>query len=176
LEGEFVLDEAIQILERTPATVRGLLDDLPPEWLDYQEDPEAWSPRTVLIHLIHNERTNWIPRARVILSDQERREFAPFRQLPQEGVPSDRPIGDLLSEFDRLRSERLRELHGLGLKTADFDRQGIHPTLGTVTLRQLLATWVAHDLNHLHQIAKTLAKRYQETVGPWRKNLGILNI
>lgn len=173
---EFTLDQAIQVLERTPATLGSLLAGLPGAWLSYQEDPEAWSPMTVIVHFIHNERTNWMPRARVILSDAEPREFPPFRQLPETGVPTERSIEDLLQEFAELRRESLAELHRLDLSPAHFERQARHPALGTVTLRQLLATWVVHDLNHLHQIAKTLSKRYRQAVGPWRQNLAILDI
>ena len=175
-EGEFDLREAVQVLEQTPGSVRELLSNLPPPWLSYQEDPNAWSPRTVLIHFIHNERANWIPRARVILSDDDPRQFPPFRQLPENGMQEGRSIGELLKEFARLRDENLAELRGFNLTVSDFDRQALHPVLGRVSLRQLIATWVVHDLNHIHQIAKTLAKRYRDEVGPWRQNLAILDI
>ena len=175
-ENKFELDEAVQVLERTPATLRGLLEDLSPAWLNYREDPEAWSPHTVLIHFIHNERTNWVPRARIILSAAEHREFPPFRQLPENAMQDKRSGGNLLKEFSRLRDESVAELRNFDLKASDFERQALHPVLGTVTLRQLLTAWVAHDLNHVHQIAKTLAKRYREAVGPWRQNLPILDL
>ena len=173
---EFDLDEAIQVLKGTPATVRSLLENLSAKWLNFQEDSQAWSPLTVLVHFVHNERTNWMPRARVILSQQDRREFPPFRQLPENGPPTEESTGRLLTEFAQLREANLAELRKFDLRMDDFEREGVHPVLGTVTLRQLLATWVAHDLNHLHQIAKTLAKRYREAVGPWRPNLPILDL
>ena len=176
ISGEFDLSEAMQILERTPATIEVLLGDLSPAWLNFQEDSEAWSPFVVLIHFIHNERANWIPRARAILSEDDHREFPPFRQLPENGLQIKRPARELLAEFAQLRQESLAALRKFDLKAGDFDRKARHPVLGTVTLRQLLATWVVHDLNHIHQIAKTLAKRYRETVGPWRQNLAILDI
>jgi len=176
VDGEFNLNEALQILERTPATLGALLGDLSPAWLSFQEDPEAWNPFVLLIHFIHNERANWIPRVRVILSEGDHREFPPFRQLPENGLRIEKPTGELLAEFAQLRQESLVTLRGLDLKLRDFDRQARHPVLGTVSLRQLLATWVVHDLNHIHQIAKTLAKRYREAVGPWRRNLAILDI
>ena len=175
-EDQFDLGEAVQVLERTPAAVGGLLSDLSPKWLRFQEDPEAWSPLVVLIHFIHNERVNWIPRARVILSEANPRQFPPFQQLPENARQVERSIGELLTEFTRLRDESLAILRKFDLKPGDFDRPGLHPALGTVTLGQLLATWVVHDLNHIHQIAKTLAKRYRDAVGPWRQNLAILDI
>jgi hypothetical protein len=172
----FELPEAVRLLEATPASLRALLEGLPEGWLHFQEDPEAWSPRTVLVHFIHNERTNWMPRARVILSDEEVRKFPSFQQLPMEGEFEDKTIGQLLAQFADLRAQNLAALRELQLRPADYDREGEHPVLGTVNLRQLLATWVVHDLNHLHQIAKTLAKRYGESVGPWRPNLAILGL
>ena len=175
-EETFDLLEAMQVLEGTPAMVAELLKDLSPHWLAFQEDPDAWSPRTVVTHFIHNERTNWIPRARVILSDGGPHQFPPFRQLPEDSQEEGRSLGNLLNEFARLREQNLATLRGFDLQPIDLDREGIHPALGTVNLRQLLATWVVHDLNQTHQIAKTLAKRYREEVGPWRKNLAILDI
>ena len=172
----FNLTEAIRLLEATPATLRALLEGLPEGWLHFREDPEAWSPHTVLVHFIHNERTNWMTRARVILSDEEVRKFPSFQQLPLEGEFENQSAAQLLAQFGDLRAQNLAALRGLKLKPADYDRDGEHPVLGTVNLRQLLATWVVHDLNHLHQIAKTLAKRYAELVGPWRPNLAILGL
>lgn len=173
---QFDLSQAIQLLKGTPDTLRALLGDLSPEWLHFQEDPEAWSPHTVVIHYVHNERTNWIPRARVVLSEEDDREFPPFRQLPESGELANRSIGDLLAEFAELRDESIAILSRFKLKPSDYDRQAVHAVLGTVNLRQLLATWVVHDLNHVHQIVKSLAKRYQDAVGPWRQNLAILDI
>src|SRR3990172_6346056 len=158
----FNLTEAIRLLEATPATLRALLEGLPEGWLHFREDPEAWSPHTVLVHFIHNERTNWMTRARVILSDEEVRKFPSFRQLPMEGEVEDQPTAQLLAQFADLRARNLSTLRDLQLRPADYDREAEHPVLGTVNLRQLLATWVVHDLNHLHQIAKTLAKRYRD--------------
>jgi hypothetical protein len=172
----FDLGEAMRLLEAAPGTLRDLLGSLPETWLNFQEDPEAWSPRSVLVHFIHNERTNWMPRARVILSGEEVRRFPPFRQMPEEVEFESASIDQLLTQFADLRKQNLSALQGLGLTEADLDREGEHPVLGRVTLKQLLATWVVHDMNHLHQIAKTLAKRYREAVGPWRPNLAILDL
>jgi hypothetical protein len=173
---EFVLNQALQVLERTPATLRSLLGNLSPVWVSFQENPEAWSPHTVLIHFIHNECANWIPRARVILTGHVPQQLPPFQQLPENAKDEVRSIGELLEEFARLRNENLAVLREFDLKPGDFGRQALHPVLGPVNLRQLIATWVVHDLNHIHQIAKTLSKRYRDEVGPWRQNLPILDI
>ncbi|HLC05323.1 MAG TPA: DinB family protein [Anaerolineales bacterium] len=176
LNEPFDLGEAIRLLEAAPTTLRALLEELPETWLDFQEEPEAWSPRTVMVHFIHNERTNWMTRARVILSDAEDRKFPPFRQLPEEAEFDSASVSQLLTQFADLRAQNLSALRGFNLTQGDYDREAEHPVLGTVNLRQLLATWAVHDLNHLHQIAKTLAKRYRESVGPWRPNLAILDL
>lgn len=175
-ENAFDLREAIEALKATPATLNALLGQLPDSWLEFTEDHEAWSPRSVLIHYIHNERTNWMPRAKVILSDKGDRAFAPFNQMPE---PTDYPPGEideLLDLFAALRSENLDALGEFDIQADDLDRTGEHPSLGTVNLRQLLSTWVVHDYNHLHQIVKTLAKQYDVEVGPWKKFLGVLEI
>ena len=173
----FELPEAIRLLEATPPTLRALLEGLPEGRLQFQEDPEAWSPYSVLVHFIHNERTNWMARARVILSNEEVRKFPSFQQLPVQGEFEGRSVVQLLAQFAELRAQNLSALLDLRLNPADYDREGgEHPVLGTVNLRQLLGTWVVHDLNHLHQIAKTLAKRYRDAVGPWRTALAILGL
>jgi len=175
-EGDvFNLDEAISVLESTPMVLGVYLAGLPEAWSNYQEDTDAWSPRTVLVHYIHNELTNWMPRLRVILAKGENRKFPPFQQLPDLGAYEGRSIETLLNEFAKLREDNLSELRKRNLQEADFELEGEHPVLGVVNLGQLLATWVVHDLNHLHQIAKSMAKRYREAVGPWRPNLAILD-
>lgn len=174
-EHRFELEQAIEILAATPGTLRQLLGDLQESWLDFQEDPEAWSPRMVVVHFIHNEQTNWVPRAQVILSDAESKQFPPFQQMPVEGSIAGE-FEALLDQFSRLREESIQTLRRFQLTPKDLDREGEHPALGTVNLKQLLATWVVHDLNHLHQIAKSLAKRYIVDVGPWRANLAVLDI
>ena len=169
-------DEASPVLEATPAILRALLAHLPREWLDFHEDADAWSPRTVLVHFIQNERTNWIPRARVTLSPSEGRKFARFQQLPGPGEIDDTDVAAMLAEFAALRQESLATLRGLDLKPEDYRRTAEHPSLGTVTLAQLLATWVVHDSNHIHQILKSLAKLHIAAVGPWRQYLAILDL
>jgi hypothetical protein len=126
--------------------------------------------------MVHNEKNNWIPRTRIILSDQLVRKFPPFNPLPEDSQRTGGAVSPLLEEFTRLRRENLAFLRALSLSPAQLNREAEHPSLGTVTLGHLLATWVVHDLNHLHQIAKSLAKRYQTSVGPWRQYLGILEL
>ena len=168
------VQEAIPLLRATPATLRSLLLPLPSDWLDFQEEPDAWSPRTVVVHFIQNERTNWIPRATIILAESDDRRFPEFQQLPPAGAVFSTDIRAMIEEFSSLRDKNLTSLSGFNLGQDDYLRTGEHPSLGTVTLGQLLATWVVHDLNHTYQILKTLAKLQITAVGPWRKFLGIL--
>lgn len=172
----FRLKDSLAVLEATPGVLQALIGDLPREWLDFQEDPEAWSPFTVLVHIIHNERTNWVPRLRVLMSDDAPRRFAPFHQLPEAGEGPTGDVPQLLQQFAMLRQESLSFVRNLRLGPAHFDREAEHPSLGSVRLRHLLATWVVHDLNHLHQTVKSLAKRYESSVGPWRQYLAILDL
>src|SRR5688572_13681576 len=142
----FVMDEAVAILARTPATLDALLRGLPDGWIVAHEGGDTWSPFDVIGHLIHGERTDWVPRARIILEHGEARPFDTFDRLAQFSISHGRTLAGLLDEFATLRREGLRELAGLGVTDVDLDRRGRHPQLGVVTLRQLLATWVAHDL------------------------------
>ena len=162
---EFNLDHAVPVLERTPRVVTSLLESLPDLWLDARDGPEAWSPREIVNHLIHGERTDWIPRARIILAQGSYRRFQPFDRFAE--LKSDRPLADLLEEFDQLRAGNVATLRGWNIKQKDLDLTGEHPGLGMVTLRQLLATWVAHDLTHIAQITRTMAREYKVAVGPW---------
>ena len=172
----FQLEEALASLAETPRVLSSLLEGLPDSWLYFQEDPEAWSPHTVLVHFVHNERSNWIPRARVVLSQEAVRKFPPFQQLPTEGKLMEADVPELLAEFTRLRQEGLSFISSQHLGPAQLAREAEHPSLGTVKLSNLLATWVVHDFNHIHQILKSLAKRHQVSVGPWRQYLGILDL
>lgn len=175
-EDRFDLKEAMDFLANTPNTLRDLLANLPDTWLEFKEEPDAWSPRRVLIHFIHNEQTNWLSRTRVILSDAADRSFAPFQQMPEEAENPPSRTDQLLDLFAQLREENISSMREFGISKEDLDREGEHPALGTVNLKQLISTWVVHDLNHLHQIAKSLAKHYRDEVGPWRKNLAILDL
>ena len=172
---DFDLDLALPLLERTPATLRTLLAGLPPEWTDATEGPDTWSPFDVVGHLIHGERTDWIPRARIILAQGENRRFEPFDRFAQARDSEGKTLGQLLDEFERLRRESLRTLDGWKLSDAQLSLEGEHPQFGAVTLRQLLATWAAHDVSHLAQIARVMAKQYRDAVGPWRAYLPIMD-
>lgn len=169
------VEDALPVLSATPAVLRSLLEPLSAEWLDFHEEADAWSPRNVLAHFIQNEVSNWIPRARVALSVSEDRKFVPFQGLPKPGEFDDGDIAAMLAQFAALRKDNLTALRGFHLKEEDYLRTAEHPSLGIVTLGQLLSTWVVHDLNHIHQIVKSLAKRNTAAVGPWRQYLGILD-
>jgi hypothetical protein len=168
----FDYGETRMLLARTPATIRALLDGLPDHWLDADEGAETWSPRRVVGHLIVCDRRNWMPRLEWVLQHGAERAFEPFNQA--EAYEAGAGIGALLAEFESLRAVNLARLDAKRLAAADFDRSGLHPTLGTVRLRQLLATWAVHDHDHLVQISRVLAKRYAHDVGPWRAFLSVL--
>ena len=171
----FVVEDAVAILARTPATLDTLLRGLPEGWIVAHEGGETWSPFDVIGHLIHGERTDWMPRARIILEHGEARAFDKFDRFAQFAESKGRTLASLLDEFATLRQADVRELAGLRLTDADLDRRGRHPELGVVTLRQLLSTWVAHDLDHVAQISRVLARQYSDEVGPWRAYLRIIS-
>ncbi|MGH7627733.1 MAG: DinB family protein [Gemmatimonadaceae bacterium] len=174
-EASFALAQGTAILERTPALMRAMLAELDPVWTDATEGPETWSPFVIMGHLIHGERTDWIPRARLILAQGEDRRFTPFDRFAQLRDNQGRPLGALLDEFAQLRADNLATLTAWRLGDAQLALQGEPPELGTVTLRQLLAAWVVHDLGHVAQAARVMAKQYREAVGPWRRYLPILD-
>jgi DinB family protein len=171
----FAVAEATAILERTPATLDALLRGLPEHWIAANEGDETWSPFDVVGHLIHGERTDWIPRARIILQHGEARPFDRFDRFAQLDVSKGRTLPSLLDEFATLRTQNLQELAAFQLTDSDLDRRGTHPELGVVTLRQLLATWTAHDLDHIMQISRVLARQYSDEVGPWRAYLRVIS-
>ena len=171
---EHDLTQTISLLSRTPAVLNALLRDLPEAWTLATEGEDTWSPFDVVGHLIHAERTDWLPRARRILEFGETRAFEPFDRVGQIRESQGKSLDQLLDEFARLRSESLDELRALSLQPEDLNRCGRHPSLGQVTLSQLLATWAVHDLTHLHQISRTMAHQYREAVGPWNVYLGVL--
>jgi hypothetical protein len=172
---DFELTAGIAVLERTPDTLRALLAGLPPTWTDATEGPETWSPYVIVGHLIHGERTDWIPRAQIILDQGPQRRFTPYDRFAQFHESQGKPLAVLLDEFARLRTENLATLAGWRLTDAQLALEGEHPELGPVTLRQLLATWVAHDLGHVAQTARVMAKQYREAVGPWRAYLPVMD-
>jgi hypothetical protein len=171
----FVLDEAVALLARTPATLDALLRGLPDDWIAANEGGDTWSPFDVVGHLIHGERTDWVPRARIIMERGEAEPFEPFDRFAQFHASEGRTLASLLDEFAALRRQSLDDLAALRLTSADLDRRGRHPDLGVVTLRQLLATWVAHDLDHVVQVSRVLAKQYSEEAGPWKAFLRIIS-
>lgn len=171
----FALHEAIPILERTPKALDAMLHGLPDIWMNAHEGGETWTPFDVIGHLIHGERTDWMPRVRRILADGQSRPFEPFDRLAQLQESAGKRLPDLLDELARLRASNLQDLVALDLTEADLARKGRHPALGTVTLGQLLATWVAHDLDHIVQVARVLAHQYTDEVGPWRAYLRVIS-
>jgi hypothetical protein len=171
----FDLQQTIALLSRTPSALNALLRDLPDAWTVRNEGDQSWSPYDIVGHLIHGERTDWMPRARIILEQGENRAFDPFDRLAQERESQGKSLAELLDEFANIRSENLHALRAMCLKPADFERRGRHPALGVVTLSQLLATWAVHDLTHLHQLSRVMAYQYREVVGPWSAYLGVLH-
>jgi hypothetical protein len=171
----FTFDEATAILSRTPATLDALLRGLPDGWIHAHEGGDTWSPFDVVGHLIHGERTDWMGRARMILRNGESRTLQPFDRYAQFRESEGKTLAQLLDEFATLRLQNLADLAALNLTETDLDRRGRHPAFGVVTLRQLLSTWVAHDLDHVSQIARVLARQYSDEVGPWRAYLRIIN-
>lgn len=168
------LQDVKDILRRTPPTINLLLQDLSEPWLMTNEGPDTWSPYDVLGHLIHGEETDWIPRARMILEDGESRAFTPFNREAMFEKSKGKSIDELLDMFARLRAESLEQLGELNLTPELLEKRGLHPEFGAVTLSQLLATWVVHDLGHIGQIVRVMSKQYSDAVGPWKAYLPIL--
>jgi hypothetical protein len=172
---ELEVSQAVDVLQRTPATLQALLGGLSQAWVMENEGPETFSPRDVLGHLIHGEETDWIPRAEIILRDGPDRPFTPFDRFAFRAWLPATSTAELLDRFARLRRENLARLSGFELQPSDLARRGTHPALGPVTLGQLIATWVVHDLGHLTQVARVMAKRYTAAVGPWTQYLAVLH-
>ena len=172
---ELDLERGIEILERTPRVLREMLSGLSPEWVDATEGPETWSPYDIVGHLIHGERTDWIPRAKIILAQGPDLRFIPFDRFAQFRESEGKTLADLLDEFEQLRAESVAALNEWQLSDDQLSLEGVHPAFGAVTLRQLLATWVAHDLGHIAQTARVLAKQYRDAVGPWREYLPVMD-
>jgi len=168
------LQHTISLLARTPATLDALLRDLPEEWTMRNEGGNTFNAFDVIGHLIQGERTDWMPRAKRILQFGESRAFDRFDRRAQERESQGKSLPQLLDEFARLRAENLAELRALNVTDQELNRRGLHPELGTVTLSQLLATWAAHDLTHLHQVSRIMAHQYREAVGPWTAYLGVM--
>ena len=171
----FAMDEAVAVLSRTPGALDALLRGLPEGWVAANEGADTWSPFDVVGHLIHGERTDWMPRVRMIVQHGETQAFEKFDRFAQFAASRGRTLASLLDEFAALRRASLRDLASLGLTGEDLDRRGQHPAFGAVTLRELLSTWVAHDLDHLVQVARVLARQYSDEVGPWRAYLRVIS-
>ncbi|MFY9555382.1 MAG: DinB family protein [Blastocatellia bacterium] len=171
---EFQLDQAVQILSRTPDTFNHLLRGLPDPWIKGNEGSDTWSPFDVLGHLIHGEETDWIPRAKIILEHGEARVFESFDRFAQFEKSKGKSVDQLLDQFQSLRNENLKILQQMEITSEKLSLQGTHPSLGKVTLAELLATWVAHDLSHIAQALRVMCKQYSDAVGPWKQYLPIL--
>jgi hypothetical protein len=172
---EHHLPDAIAVLSRTPAALDALLRDLPDMWTRRGEGEDTWSVFDVIGHLIEGERTDWMPRARIILQFGETRAFDPFDRFAHQREAEGKSLGQLLDEFASLRAANLDELLALKLTAEDLRRRGRHPALGGVTLSELVATWAVHDLTHLHQVSRIMADQYRAAVGPWSAYLGVLH-
>jgi hypothetical protein len=172
---DFDLDHGLAVLDRTPGVLRALLAGLPDVWMRQNEGPGTWSPREVVGHLIEGARSDWIPRARIVLAQGPSTAFEPFdRTAHQRARNAGAPLEELIETFARMRTENLVTLRGWRLTPAQLELTGIHPEFGAVTLKQHLSTWVAHDLGHLVQITRTMARQYRRAVGPWRAYLSAL--
>jgi hypothetical protein len=171
----FDLAQATEVLARTPSVLRALLDALPEWWFSANEGPETFSAFDNVGHLVHGERTDWIPRARMILEHGRTRTFEPFDRFAQVRENAGKSLSELLDEFATLRAQNLETLRGWHLTERELALEGEHPVFGCVTLAQLLATWTVHDLGHLAQVSRVMAKQWRVEVGPWRAYLPILD-
>ncbi len=171
----FNLENGVAVLERTPAVLRSLLAGLPDGWTHTSEGPNTWSPFDVLAHLIDNEETNWMVRARIILAQGANRRFEPLERVGHPGSGEEKDLEGLLDRFTQLRARNLSDVKSLHLGDAQLKLTGVHPEFGSVTLAQLLSTWVVHDLGHIGQIVRVMSKQYRDAVGPWSVYLPVLN-
>lgn len=170
----FSVTRSIEILERTPYVLEVLLRDLSPFWVENNEGADTWSPYDVMGHLIHGDRTDWIARLRIILSDGNQKTFATFDRFAQFQESKGKTLADLLGEFKSVRAANVATLRSLNLSDDDLKKTGIHPVFGEVTLAQLLSTWTVHDLDHISQISRVMAKQFHDDVGPWKEYLKVL--
>ncbi|MBA2407790.1 MAG: DinB family protein [Chitinophagales bacterium] len=172
---EFSVTKSIEILERTPETLRHLLDTISRDWTSNNEGEQTWSAYDVIGHLIHGDKTDWLTRTELILSNKVDKEFKPFDRFAQFENNKGKSLTQLLTEFKEIRIANIEKLRKLNISASDLNKTGIHPTFGKVTLSQLLSTWVVHDLDHISQISRVMAKQYKNEVGPWIEFLKILN-
>jgi hypothetical protein len=171
----FNIGESIEILERTPLVLKTLLSDLNEKWTSNNEGEDTWSPYDVLGHLIHGEKTDWVPRMMIILGEEDNKKFTPFNRFAQFEESKGKILTELLDEFKTLRRKNLTILKEITFTEEMLKKKGIHPEFGEVTLKQLLATWVVHDLGHLCQVTRVMTKQYKKEIGPWIKYFSIFN-
>jgi hypothetical protein len=171
---KFNLTKSLEILERTPLVIESMLKGVSDEWVMANEGKDTWSPYDIVGHYIHGEKTDWIPRLEIILSGSPNKEFAPFDRFAQMQDSKGKKIQELIEDFKSIRAENIVKLKSKNIRETDFLRKGFHPSLGDVTIAQLISTWVVHDLNHIAQISRVMAKQYKDDVGPWVEYLGIL--
>lgn len=171
---DFNLSKSIEILQRTPDSLYALLQGISSDWTMHNEGGDTWSVYDIIGHLIHGEKTDWMQRIEIILSDDKDKTLAAFDRYAQFEDSKDKKMAALLTEFKYLREKNIKQLQSLHLTKNDFARKGIHPALGEVTLAQLIATWAVHDLNHLAQIARVMATQYRQETGPWIAYLSVL--
>ncbi len=172
---EYSIDKVLEILERTPHILNTYLGNLSDEWIFCNEGDETWSAFDIVGHLIHGEKTDWIPRLKIVLSNSKNKTFEPYDRFAQFEESKEKTMIQLLDEFSKLRNQNIEFLKSLKISEADFNKNAIHPSLGEVTLKNLLATWVTHDLGHIAQMSRVMAKQYKDEVGPWVEYISILN-
>ncbi len=172
----FTLEKTIDILERTPNVLHAMLQNISADWTQNNEGPETWAVYDIIGHLIHGEKTDWIPRAEIILSENPDNSFEPYDRFAQFEESKGKLLMQLLDEFKILRTKNIEQLRSKKLTDKNLEEKGIHPVFGEVTLAQLLATWAVHDLNHIAQISRVMAKQYKTEVGPWIEYLKILQL
>ena len=172
---KFNLKEAISVLEKTPHVIRGLLQGLSNDWTMSNEGLNTWSPFDVVCHLILGEQTDWVPRARIILDEESNKNFVPFSMTDHFEIGKGKKLAQLLDDFAELRNQNIQILRALNIQENQWKLSGIHPEFGPVTLKELIATWVAHDLGHIVQISRVMAKQYKDEIGPWTKYLTVVN-
>ena len=171
----FDLNKSIEILKRTPEVYSALFNNSKHNWDKINEGVDTWSGYNIIGHLIHGEKTDWIPRAEIILSNKDDKTFEPYNRFAQEELYSSQTTDVLLDEFKALRNQNIEKLISWNLSESDLDKKGIHPDLGIVTLRQLISTWTIHDIAHLNQVSRVIVKHYAEDVGPWKKYIKLLS-
>ena len=171
---DYNVQKSLQILRRTPKTLKALLIGLSSDWTSQNEGPNTWSPFDVVGHLIHGEKTDWIPRAKIILGNKKDKTFETFDLTAQFNDSMGKTMKELLEDFEKLRNKNIEILKGMKLTEKDLNKTGIHPELGEVSLKQMLATWTAHDMAHIYQISRVMARQYEDAVGPWKGLIKVL--